>query len=102
MNVSLGSELESTWLKALWTFIRKFALPKFPAMRYGFTSTSSRQVHFFAMASLFLPHTFPYKASSPFVFLLSSILPNKEHTITIKCYTNHNTIILFPMLTVIW
>ena len=47
--------------------------------------------HFFHLTCPFL-----YKTSSPFAFPLSSILPNEEHAVTMKCYTNDNIIILFP------
>ena len=38
---------------------------------------------------------FLYNTSSPFGFPLFSILPNQEHAVTMKCYTNDNIIILF-------
>ena len=44
---------------------------------------STSRVHFF-IRQVHLLH-----------FLLSSILPNEEHAITMKCYTIHNIIILF-------
>ena len=55
----------------------------------AFTSSSSRHVYFcYDISTFSIACIFPHKAISPFVFLLSSILPDQEHAIT-KCYTNH-------------